>query len=446
MESPGSSKRKGGPVVLHDPEGFFVRRIEVTSLEAKRSAEQVFQGRIRTYEEIYTLLEKFIGEDAPYQCPNLTSEESDSPLWVGPRIGAPGAEGFVYMLALRDHEQNAALKVLFADSPSTETLYEEQARITENASELVELDVSPYFPLVYANVPCGELIVPPPADKDDPYWSRELAKKYDNSVTYAIKYALIEKYLPKEHLIPEIIIGEYEDWSVHRMAALAKQRYAERPFGTELKLDEFPMRIELGNVPLRGRALILELVWGDLRAYMQSPENTLMDEWNAYILIKEILTGIRDLQLQLSVLHGDLHAENILVMLVDREEGVGKRPFPLIHDFGRKAREIPAGEWNPTLEKADASRILGSIAGWSSQLDPSHPFGERLQLINANTFKHIANLRDKLSRRKIHKVSDMLEWWNTHASPSRAVEGEQRGGKLRRVRTPISATDCVVRI
>lgn len=456
MRSPGGSKRKHAPIILEDPESFFtLRSVHVTTRESKRSAEQVVEDRINTYNEIYTLLEEYLGIDEPHSCPDLTSADMGASLRVGPRIGSPGKEGSVHILFLRDHDASAALKVVLSDSPIRDRSLAEQANITEEASHLVKNRISPFFPLVYASVPCSDLLMPPPADKTDPYWSRSLSIRYDNSVTYAIKHALIEKYLHESDVSMENMIGNYGDWSVHRMAALVKQRHPIRHFRMfsptpveEVNLDEFPMTIKLGQVPLRGRVLIMELVWGDLNAYMRSDVNTLQDEWNAYTLIKEILMAIRDMQEHLNVLHGDLHVENILVIPIDKEEGEGKRPMPLIHDFGRTATEI-TGEWTRMDERADAKKILGSIAGWATKNNPtlSRPVDITPPLMNRTTLDHIYDLKEYINRRIVYRVSDILKWWEDNAKPKKLVteEGkeEERGTKQRRVRTPISATDCI---
>ena len=192
------------------------------------------------------------------------------------RIGSESSEGEVYRIQIEGQE--CAAKIMPINSAYSIEKNENEISISKELSGLT------HFPIVYTSTFCSNI-------------------KYNKKSLFledSYKYFLFKR----ENMSKRIL-------------------YLYRNMNLEELQNIFPKPLQIG-----AHILISEIVYSDLRQFQSRDEKI----WRFIIL--DVLKGIKYLNEEKNILHGDLHCGNVLIKVEDKNE----IQTPLISDFGKSKR------------------------------------------------------------------------------------------------------------
>ncbi len=383
------------------------KAIEFGAITAPGETEAVsgfisHEDRTRISTAIRSELNRYMGEHD--NCPTI-DETTD--IYLGPRMGSPSAFSQVFELILvnlPDHK--AAMKVMIVKDAMTEGRNEREMERAQAVSDLVTEGISPYFPILYGKAHCSTMRIHPPSiDQNSKYYDSEAIYVFKDAQERAVMRRIYETYFTAELPTFEEFLSTYGK----RRYALGSQQYTPF-FLAALGEEKYPeikkLTIEL-NFPVEAHILISEMAWGDMGNYIKA--GLLISPRHAYLFIEEVMRGIIALQDNLSLIHTDLHLENVLVRLV--EDGVkgDMRPMALIHDFGRA--ESSTNLSDPREGLWDLRRFLTEFVPAATR---NGHVSLRSMIKSSKTFLEEVHLAQEF-----RTMAQALEWWKTNANPER---------------------------
>ena len=198
------------------------------------------------------------------------------------RIGSESSEGEVYRIQIEGQEY--AGKIMPINSAYSIEKNENEISIAKELSGLK------YFPIVYTSIFCSNT-------------------KYNEKSLFledSYKYFLFEKLCEEKTKVCKTRMKhKYKDMSIQKLRNL------------------FDISVNISS-----HILISEIAFSDLRQFRSGNEKI----WRFIIL--NVLKGIKYLNEEKNILHGDLHCGNVLIKVNDKNE----IQTLLIHDFGKSKR------------------------------------------------------------------------------------------------------------
>ncbi len=371
--------------------------IEFGAITAPRETETVSgfisrEDRTRINTAIQTEFNRYMTEDG--KCPTI-DETTD--IYLGPRIGSPSNFSQVFELIFVNlPDLKAAMKVMIVTDAATEGRNEREMERAQVVSDLVTEGISPYFPILYGKGHCPAMrIRPPSVEWGSKYYDTKAIRAFKESQERAVMRRIYETYFTREIPTFEEFLSTYGSYTPFFVAALAEEKYPE--------IERLTIAL---NFPVEAHILISEMAWGDVDNYIV--KGLLTDPRHAYLLIEEVMRGIIALQDNLGLLHEDLHPGNVLVRLVDDDDGE-TRPMALIHDFGLAVESTKLSQPYAAL-----MAIEMFLTGFTEAVDIHHPSSLRDIVETSYTF-----LKAVEDGREFGTMAQALEWWKTNANPER---------------------------
>ena len=192
------------------------------------------------------------------------------------RIGSESSEGEVYRIHIQGQEY--AGKIMPINSAYSVEKNENEISISKELSNLT------YFPIVYTSI-------------------------FSENTKYNEKSLFLE--------------DSYKYFLFKRENMSKRIRYLYRNMNLQELQNVFPIPLQI-----EAHVLISEITYSDLRQFRCGNENI----W--IFIILDVLKGIKYLNEEKNILHGDLHCGNVLIKVNDKNE----IQTPLISDFGKSKR------------------------------------------------------------------------------------------------------------
>lgn len=300
-----------------------------------------FTGDSKTWQEI---------PDVVSSCKNYKSlpcnfkEDIES----AKRIGTESQDAEVYHYTMGDCD--VAVKLLIPVNKNSQGSIKQEIRFAKRASKyvLTHPEQPQHFLIVISSKQCNNI-----------YLEQDTKLKINGQ-----KFAVLEDF--NKFMEDQVSLGIVKRISYKRFNMT--HDYENEPIEYLLAASE-QFGYEIHEVNIKGYLLMSEMVWGDLKSFIKTfQRSSHFDEYMVYI-ISEIFQAIKEMNVDLKILHGDLHTGNVLIKI-----DTDMKMHVLIHDFGKSERNTSPG----MFYYDDIRRILEGIV---SLITGHEQLEERISII-----------------------------------------------------------------
>jgi len=352
------------------------------------SEYQLNDERIKTYN---TILKEISNK-------NLLNCEID----IKQRIGMESTMGEVFKISFsKDNDLlQIAAKILPIINDSSFKNNEKEIRFAVEASELVLKNKSVYFPIVYDFKQCSETH----------FYEENISSTSNKIKSYNLRFGVntfMLKSLRYQQMRVLLNLNVESDIK-EKILKLKKNLLDPNTIVEKLNLNvKLPDKIQ-------SHILFSELACFDLNYYIDFlfQKNELNFKILHYLLL-HIFLAIKDMIVELNLLHNDLHLGNIL-LINDTSSEIGY--LPLIHDFGksRKLKYNELGELEHFDKEHDIFFFLGKLEDKINDL-----YIDIEDVKNIGITKDFYIFKSSLSEvidtfyesKKIYPILDIIKYW-----------------------------------
>jgi hypothetical protein len=276
------------------------------------------------------------------------------------RVGEKSLAGIIYRIQIGDIL--AALKVMPITNNDHVDKNQKETYIANLLSNLVLDNSSIFFPLVYGDYKCENILYP----LDSEFLGDALRYAISKKATDILEKTLEEKKIKPSSAVRVAIRNVKKNLSV-----LKDARYRGRESTIEFlntMADEINRIFNISGVTdvsvtaqelrpkLEGNLLISELANGDIISYSKYliNRNEILSNNYWFEILGGVLKGIKAMQ-SVNIIHNDLHPGNVLILIKNNET------LPLIHDFGESEIVNEGETWNLEKRSTDIKHFLDMI-------------------------------------------------------------------------------------
>ncbi len=392
-------KRRAREPLSISPPSFKAARKEISV------AGITVEDRLEVFNVVQAILAR---ETSERDCPAI-GDSPDDRIYAIAKISGDSAFGQVFKVGFAGRPGAfVAVKLLPHLNVQTEGINANEIANARRASDLVRWLRSPYFPLVYGSGACPNLELAPPTDGD-----REMNPKsvllYTRANNWKIIRYLIEAYVSPENR--DAFAKQVVMWDAYSVVAFIKE-------GANIT---DPMLVDIA-APVSGDLIFMELAWGDLNNFIDvlsgiAPGPDLKQEDMEFV-IRHVFEAIVHLQMELILVHGDLHLGNVLIQFIRDEETGSLRPWPLITDFGH-SRSILVD--TPRDSVQDVSFFIDFLNQRAAALP--EPIRTKVRELHRAL---------SLSRRGPKTIDEVKTWWLIHSSVPVSISSDASDSKWSR--------------
>lgn len=332
-------------------------------------------NRIETYNAAKRILNDFTPNFCNCKNENvrvtINSATPETTIAILNRVGEKSRAGIIYRIQIGDIL--AALKVMPITEENHVNKNKKETKIANLLSEHVVNNTCKFFPLVYGNYDCEDILYPIDSEF------------LGDALKYAISRKANEILETTLHDFLNELDGIKEEEILRRTVRLAIRNVKKIPSflknntytgieSTSVFLNDMAREVnrifEISGIKyvdtteeelkpkLEGNLLISELANGDIISYskylINKSEKLSNNYW--FEILEGVLEGIKVMQSD-NIIHNDLHPGNVLILIKKTEI------IPLIHDFG-ESEIINVNEretWNLEKRSTDIKHFLDTI-------------------------------------------------------------------------------------
>jgi len=334
-------------------------------------------NRIETYETAKKILSDFTPNFCNCENENVRVIKKTEPAIPGTtptiailnRVGEKSLAGIIYRIQIGDIL--AALKVMPIKEEKNVDNNKKETDIANILSTLVVNNNCKFFPLVYGDYTCENILYPIDSEFLGDALKYAISRKA-NEILETTLYDFLNKpggTTDENNLRRRVRLAIRNVKKIPSFLKDARYRGIE---STSEFLNDMAKEVnrifEISGVTdvsvtaqelrpkLEGNLLISELANGDIISYskylINKSEKLSNNYW--FEILEGVLKGIKAMQ-SVNIIHNDLHPGNVLILIKNDEI------LPLIHDFGESEIIIKDKPWNLEERSTDITHFLDTI-------------------------------------------------------------------------------------